>query len=235
MCRCQELRSESSSQRRARRAETLVGWSTAMCGLANPAFESPSVLQRRSCGPNAGERSLAAPQPAPNAGSGCLGQPAAMLDFFVLEASDYLERLDALVQARAGAAPSGDEFVRLARAFRGSALMANQQVMARAAQGLEAAARAPVHAPARNLPRRPSGQTSLPPGGLRSERLRPRIEFRRSTAGGSGGRVRIPAPGESRGTRNTSVRATRSAKRSRRRGQRLKQPLPPPRPIFLCP
>ncbi len=71
-----------------------------------------------------------------------MGQPAAMLDFFVLEASDYLERLDALVQARAGAAPSGDEFVRLARAFRGSALMANQQVMARAAQGLEAAARA---------------------------------------------------------------------------------------------
>jgi hypothetical protein len=64
-----------------------------------------------------------------------------MLDFFVLEASDYLERLDALVQSRAGTSPSGEEFVRLARAFRGSALMANQQVMARAAQGLEAAAR----------------------------------------------------------------------------------------------
>ena len=71
-----------------------------------------------------------------------MGQPAAMLDFFVLEASDYLERLDALAQSRAGAPPSGDEFVRLTRAFRGSALMASQQVMARAAQGLEAAARA---------------------------------------------------------------------------------------------
>jgi hypothetical protein len=70
-----------------------------------------------------------------------MGQPSAMLDFFVLEASDYLERLDTLAQTRAGTAPSGDEFVRLARAFRGSALMANQQVMARAAQGLEAAAR----------------------------------------------------------------------------------------------
>jgi len=70
-----------------------------------------------------------------------MAQPTAMLDFFVLEASDYLERLDALVQTRAGAPPSGEEFVRLARAFRGSALMANQQVMARAAQGLEAAAR----------------------------------------------------------------------------------------------
>jgi hypothetical protein len=70
-----------------------------------------------------------------------MAQPTAMLDFFVLEASDYLERLDALVQTRAGTPPSHEEFVRLARAFRGSALMANQQVMARAAQGLEAAAR----------------------------------------------------------------------------------------------
>jgi len=71
-----------------------------------------------------------------------MAQATAMLDFFVLEASDYLERLDAVVQARAGAPPAGDEFVRLTRAFRGSALMANQQVMARAAQGLETAARA---------------------------------------------------------------------------------------------
>lgn len=70
-----------------------------------------------------------------------MGQPTAMLDFFVLEASDYLERLDVVAQAPAGAAPAGDEFVRLARAFRGSALMANQQVMARAGQGLESVAR----------------------------------------------------------------------------------------------
>jgi hypothetical protein len=71
-----------------------------------------------------------------------MNQVAAKLDFFVLEASDYLERLDALAQTRAGASPSGEEFVRLARAFRGSALMASQQVMTRAALGLEAAARA---------------------------------------------------------------------------------------------
>ena len=71
-----------------------------------------------------------------------MGQPTAMLDFFVLEASDYLERLDVVVQARSAAELKSEEFVRLARAFRGSALMANQQVMARAAQGLEAAARA---------------------------------------------------------------------------------------------
>jgi len=71
-----------------------------------------------------------------------MGQPTAMLDFFVLEASDYLERLDGIAQAPAGSAPSGDDFVRLARAYRGSALMASQQVMARAGQGLEAVARA---------------------------------------------------------------------------------------------
>lgn len=71
-----------------------------------------------------------------------MGQPTAMLDFFVLEASDYLDRLDGIAQAPAGSAPSGDDFVRLARAYRGSALMASQQVMARAGQGLEAVARA---------------------------------------------------------------------------------------------
>ena len=71
-----------------------------------------------------------------------MGQTTAMLDFFVLEASDYLERLDRIAQAPAGTGPSGDDFIRLARAFRGSALMATQQVMARAGQGLEAVARA---------------------------------------------------------------------------------------------
>ena len=71
-----------------------------------------------------------------------MAQPTPKLDFFVLEASDYLERLDVIAQTRAGVAPGGEEFVRLARAFRGSALMAGEQVMARAAQGLEAAARA---------------------------------------------------------------------------------------------
>ncbi len=71
-----------------------------------------------------------------------MGQPTPMLDFFVLEASDHLERLDGIAQTPAGSAPSGDDFVRLARAYRGSALMASQQLMARAGQGLEALARA---------------------------------------------------------------------------------------------
>ncbi|HWO88071.1 MAG TPA: hypothetical protein VNL98_02855 [Gemmatimonadales bacterium] len=71
-----------------------------------------------------------------------MSQAMGSLDFFMLESSEYLERLDSLAQTPAGAFPQGDDFLRLTRAFRGSALMANQQYMARAAQGLEAVARA---------------------------------------------------------------------------------------------
>src|SRR6266571_372424 len=67
-------------------------------------------------------------------------KPLGMSDFFALEAGEYLERLDGLVAA--GESPSADEFVRLARALRSSALMANQHGIARAAAGLEALARA---------------------------------------------------------------------------------------------
>lgn len=66
-------------------------------------------------------------------------QPLGMSDFFALEAGEYLDRLDALVQSPA---PAADELVRLARALRGSALMASQQAIARAAMGFEALARA---------------------------------------------------------------------------------------------
>src|SRR3989442_8100605 len=70
------------------------------------------------------------------------GPPVGMSDFFVLEAGEYLERLDALLQAPEGTAPAPDEFVRLARALRGSALMASQQPIARTASGVESLARA---------------------------------------------------------------------------------------------
>src|SRR5438128_11886894 len=70
------------------------------------------------------------------------GAPLGMSDFFVLEAGEYLERLDAQLRAPEGPAPAPDEFVRLARALRGSALMASHQAIARAASGLEALARA---------------------------------------------------------------------------------------------
>src|SRR2546428_14028528 len=62
-----------------------------------------------------------------------------MSAFFALEAGEYLDRLDALLQPPAP--PAAEELVRLARALRGSALMASQQAIARAAMGLEALAR----------------------------------------------------------------------------------------------
>jgi len=66
-----------------------------------------------------------------------------LVEFFAMEAADYLERLDALV-SRPGGPAEGDraEFVRLVRALRGSALMANQQAFAAAAAALERLARA---------------------------------------------------------------------------------------------
>jgi chemotaxis protein histidine kinase CheA len=66
-------------------------------------------------------------------------KPLGMSDFFALEAGEYLERLDSLL---AGDRPNVEELVRLARALRGSALMASQQAIARTASGLEALARA---------------------------------------------------------------------------------------------
>ncbi len=57
-----------------------------------------------------------------------------------MEASEYLERLDAVVSA--SGQPDKEEFVRLARALRGSALMANEQHIGEVAAGLENLARA---------------------------------------------------------------------------------------------
>ncbi len=62
-------------------------------------------------------------------------QPLGIDDFFSLEAGEYLDRLATL--ARGPGAPGADEVVRFTRALRGSALMANQQPIARAASGLE--------------------------------------------------------------------------------------------------
>ena len=67
------------------------------------------------------------------------GKPLGMSDFFGLEAGEYLERLDAILGKPE---PGAEEFARLTRALRGSALMANQAAIARAAAGLEALARA---------------------------------------------------------------------------------------------
>ncbi len=60
-----------------------------------------------------------------------------LLDFFTLEAADYLERLDALVAASATAPLDGAEFLTEARALRGAAVMARQEPIATVAIGLE--------------------------------------------------------------------------------------------------
>ena len=66
--------------------------------------------------------------------------PLGTADFFALEAGECLDRLETLVNAPTP--PPGDEFLRMARVLRGSALMAAQPHIARAAAGLESLARA---------------------------------------------------------------------------------------------
>jgi hypothetical protein len=68
-----------------------------------------------------------------------MSNPLGVDDFFVLEAGEYLERLTVLVGG--GGVPSAEDLVRYARALRGSALMASQSAIARAAGGFEALVR----------------------------------------------------------------------------------------------
>ncbi len=72
--------------------------------------------------------------------------PSGRLQFFVLEASDYLERLARIADRRT--APDGDELVRLTRALRGTALMAGLAAFAHAAAALERLAKAQRDNPA---------------------------------------------------------------------------------------
>jgi len=66
--------------------------------------------------------------------------PIGPVGFFALEAGECLDRLESLFGVAAGPAP--EEFLRVARVLRGSALMANQALLGRAAAGFEALARA---------------------------------------------------------------------------------------------
>ncbi len=72
--------------------------------------------------------------------------PAGRLQFFVLEATDYLDRL-AVIADRASP-PEGDDLVRLTRALRGAALMAGLESFAQAAGALEHTAKAHRDQPA---------------------------------------------------------------------------------------
>jgi hypothetical protein len=69
-----------------------------------------------------------------------MSSPIGMAEYFAMEAGEYLDRLAALVGK--DGPPQPEELVRFARALRGSALMANQPVIARSAAGLEAVAKA---------------------------------------------------------------------------------------------
>jgi hypothetical protein len=69
-----------------------------------------------------------------------MSNPLATADFFALEAGECLDRLESLVDREER--PPGDDLLRTVRVLRGSALMAGQQPIARAAAGLEAVARA---------------------------------------------------------------------------------------------
>jgi chemotaxis protein histidine kinase CheA len=68
-----------------------------------------------------------------------MSAPLGPVDFFALEAGEYLEHLAKLAGEPGG--PPPEDFVRFSRALRGSALMANQPQIARAAAGLEGVAR----------------------------------------------------------------------------------------------
>ena len=68
--------------------------------------------------------------------------PAGLLDFFILEASDYIEQLDGLLAAGGRGTPNAEEFQRQARALRGSATMAKVPGISDLAGGVERVARA---------------------------------------------------------------------------------------------
>ena len=68
--------------------------------------------------------------------------PVGFLDFFILEASDYVDQLDGLLDAGGVGGPDADGLQRVARALRGSATMAKLLPFAEVAGGVERVARA---------------------------------------------------------------------------------------------
>jgi len=64
-----------------------------------------------------------------------------LLDFFTLEATEYVDMLDGLVSRAAASLPDADGFARSARGLRGAATMAKLRGIADVAQGLERLAR----------------------------------------------------------------------------------------------
>ncbi|HET7564848.1 MAG TPA: Hpt domain-containing protein, partial [Gemmatimonadaceae bacterium] len=67
---------------------------------------------------------------------------ATVLDFFILEATEYVDRLDALIGAAGVDGPDGQALARPVRALRGSATMSRQPGIAELAGALERAVQA---------------------------------------------------------------------------------------------
>ena len=68
--------------------------------------------------------------------------PVGFLDFFILEASDYVDRLDGLLDAGGVGGPDPEALQRVSRGLRGSATMAKLLPFADVAAGIERVARA---------------------------------------------------------------------------------------------
>lgn len=64
-----------------------------------------------------------------------------LLDFYVVEATEYIDRIDALVTRAGNSAPDGQSLVSAARALRGSSTMAKAEGMATVALAMEHVAR----------------------------------------------------------------------------------------------
>jgi len=67
---------------------------------------------------------------------------ASFLDFFVLEAAEYVEQIDGLLARAAATGPDADALQKVARALRGSATMAKLPMFAELASSVEAIGRA---------------------------------------------------------------------------------------------
>lgn len=68
--------------------------------------------------------------------------PGGLLDFFILEANEYVEQLDGLLARPGASGPDGDALYRTARALRGSATMAKVSGIAELASAVERVGRA---------------------------------------------------------------------------------------------
>src|ERR1043165_8865196 len=71
-----------------------------------------------------------------------MSEGSGFLEFFILEASDYVEQLDGLLPGAGTQGPNGEALQRIARALRGTATMAKLPTFAELAGGIERVGRA---------------------------------------------------------------------------------------------